>query len=161
VALSVHNGFGMWNKEQNTPVRPQASLVAAPRPTPAPAVNVASSAGTTVIGETMRIKGEVVSNEELRLDGELEGRLDLRNRLVIGPKGKAKANISATEVDISGTVHGNVNASERIFLRKGANLVGDVKTSGIVIEDGAYFKGGIDIAHPDAQAAAAAAASRR
>jgi len=108
----------------------------------------------------MRIKGEVISNEELRLDGELEGRLELQNRLVIGPKGKAKANISATEVDISGTVHGNVNASERIFLRKGANLVGDVKTSGIVIEDGAYFKGGIDIAHPDTQAAAATASRR-
>jgi cytoskeletal protein CcmA (bactofilin family) len=110
--------------------------------------------GGTVIGETMRIVGDVHSDEELRLDGTVEGRLELRDRLTIGPKGKADANIVATEVDISGAVHGNVDASQRIFLRKGANLVGDVKTSGIVIEDGAYFKGGIDIAQPEAQAAA-------
>jgi cytoskeletal protein CcmA (bactofilin family) len=156
VARSVHNGWGMWNKEQNTPANapspnPQLSSTPAPRPAPPPPV---SSRGTTVIGETMRIVGDVHSDEELRLDGAIEGRLELRNRLTIGPKGKAEANIVATEVDISGTVHGNVDASQRIFLRKGANLVGDVKTSGIVIEDGAYFKGGIDIAHPEAQAAA-------
>ena len=107
----------------------------------------------------MRIKGEVKSDESLRIEGEIEGRLDLRNRLTIGPRGKAHATITATEVDISGTVQGNVDASQRIVLRKGANLVGDVKTSGIVIEDGAYFKGGIDITRPDA--AAANASSRR
>ena len=99
----------------------------------------------TLIGETMRIKGNIVSKEALQLNGELEGQVDLEDRLTIGPKGKASANIKAKEVDIAGTVQGNVNASERVVLRKGANLVGDVKTAGIMIEDGAYFKGGIDI----------------
>ena len=102
----------------------------------------------TLIGETMRIKGNVSSKEALQLNGELEGQVDLDDRLTIGPKGKATANIKAKEVDIAGAVQGNVNASERVVLRKGANLVGDVKTAGIMIEDGAYFKGGIDISKP-------------
>jgi cytoskeletal protein CcmA (bactofilin family) len=154
MARSVHNGFKMWNKDQNaSSANPQMPETSAGRLTPA---SIAATAhATTVIGETMRIKGEVHSDEELRLDGEVEGRLELGNRLTIGPKGKAEASITATEVDISGTVHGNVDASQRIFLRKGANLVGDVRTAGIVIEDGAYFKGGIDIARPEANQAAA------
>jgi cytoskeletal protein CcmA (bactofilin family) len=157
MARSVHNGIKMWNKDQNTSsANPQASETPASRQAPAPGSSAAPSHATTLIGETMRIKGEIQSNEELRLDGEVEGRLELRNRLTIGPKGKAKASISATEVDISGSVQGNVDATQRIFLRKGANLVGDVKTAGIVIEDGAYFKGGIDIARPEAAAAASA-----
>jgi len=99
----------------------------------------------TLIGETMLIKGNITSKEALQLNGELEGQVDLDDRLTIGPKGKATANIKAKEIDIAGTVHGNLNADDRVVLRKGANLVGDVKTAGIMIEDGAYFKGGIDI----------------
>jgi cytoskeletal protein CcmA (bactofilin family) len=109
-----------------------------------------SNQNRTIIGESMKITGEVQSKEEIQLNGELEGKLDIKNRLNIGPKGKAKASISATEVDVSGSIKGNVDASERIVLRKGADLVGDVKTAGIVIEDGAYFKGGIDIQRGEA-----------
>src|SRR5262249_46621313 len=87
--------------------------------------------------------------DELRIDGEVEGKLELKNRLTIGPSGKADCQIKATEVVVAGSVKGNVEASERIILRNGANLVGDVKTAGIVIEDGAYFKGGIDIMRPE------------
>jgi len=88
------------------------------------------------------------------MNGEISGQLELDQRLTIGAKGKVEANIVAKEVIIGGSVKGNVNAQERITLRAGANLVGDVKTAGIVIEDGAYFKGGIDITRP-AQAAKA------
>ncbi len=102
----------------------------------------------TLIGDTMKIKGEITSRESLQINGELEGQVQLDSRLTIGPKGKANANIKAKEVDIAGSVQGNIDASERIMLRKGANLVGDVRTAGIVIEDGAYFKGGVDIAKP-------------
>ena len=101
-----------------------------------------------LIGETMRIKGDIFSAGELQLNGEVEGRMELNNRLTIGPKGKATADIKAPEVDVAGAIRGNVDASARVVLRKGANLVGDVKTAGIVIEDGAYFKGGIDITRP-------------
>jgi cytoskeletal protein CcmA (bactofilin family) len=91
----------------------------------------------------------------------LEGSLELKGSLSIGPNGKVNANIKATEIIVSGTVKGNMEASERIVLRKGAHLVGDVKTSGIVIEDGAYFKGGIDIAQPKALSATATAGSSK
>ena len=93
----------------------------------------------------MKIVGEISSDEELYVDGEMEGSLELRNRLTIGPTGKVKANIKAQEVIVFGSVRGNVEAEHRISLRAGATIVGDIKTAGIVIEDGAYFKGGIDI----------------
>ena len=107
-----------------------------------------------IIGETMRIKGEIFSRDELRIDGQVEGTLESQNRLTINSTGKADATIKAAEVVIAGTVNGNVEATQRIVLRKGANLVGDVKTAGIVIEDGAFFRGGIDITRPDVKAAA-------
>jgi cytoskeletal protein CcmA (bactofilin family) len=90
----------------------------------------------------------MTSKEEVVVHGELSGQLELNNRLTIGAKGKVEAGVKAKEVIIAGSVKGNVDASERITLRSGANLVGDVKTAGIVIEDGAYFKGGIDITRP-------------
>ena len=115
-----------------------------------PSYAVPSSGGDgAVIGETMRIKGEIFSRDELRIDGEVEGKLESQNRLTVNAKGKADATIKAAEVVIAGTVKGNVEATQRIVLRTGANLVGDVKTAGIVIEDGAYFKGGIDITRPE------------
>jgi len=97
----------------------------------------------------MKLVGDVVSEEELYVDGELEGTLDLRNRLTVGPNGKVKASIKAREVIVFGSVRGNVETEQRISLRSGATFVGDIKTVGIVIEDGAYFKGGIDISRTE------------
>jgi cytoskeletal protein CcmA (bactofilin family) len=101
------------------------------------------------VGKTMRFVGEIYSDEELYLDGEVEGSLDVRNRLTIGPNGKVKANVKARELVVRGSIKGNVEAVDRIAIMNGASIVGDVKTAGIVIEDGAYFKGGIDILCPD------------
>jgi cytoskeletal protein CcmA (bactofilin family) len=125
-----------------------------------------SSPRCTVFGKSMKIIGEVTSDEDLQLDGDLEGKLTLKSRLTIGPGSTVKANIKAKEVVVSGSVHGNVEAENRIMLRTGANLVGDIKTAGIVIEDGAYFKGGIDISRPEpsksgGRAAGAAAGDKR
>ena len=81
-----------------------------------------------------------------------------KGKLTIGPSSKVNANIKAKEVVIYGTVKGNVEAENRISLRAGASIVGDIKTAGIVIEDGAYFKGGIDISRVEPQKAAPQAA---
>ena len=89
------------------------------------------------------------SDEELYLDGEIEGTLEVRHRLTIGPNGKVKANVKAKELVVQGSIQGDVEAAERITIMKGASIVGDVKTAGIVIEDGAFFKGGIDILRPE------------
>ena len=105
--------------------------------------------GSTSIGRTLTIKGDIRSEEDLLIDGEMEGRLDLgRNRLVVGPNGKVRAAIAAREVDVQGIVNGNVEAAERIVLRKNSKMVGDLKMASVVIEDGAYFKGSIDITRP-------------
>jgi cytoskeletal protein CcmA (bactofilin family) len=101
------------------------------------------------VGKTMRLRGDLYSDEELYLDGEIEGTLEVRARLTIGPNGKVKANIKAKELVVRGWIQGNVEAVDRITIMTGASIVGDVKTAGIVIEDGAYFKGGIDILCPE------------
>lgn len=115
-----------------------------PAPAPPPARPSAS------IGKTTRIRGEVFSEEELFFDGEVDGAIEVRNVLTIGPNGKVKANVKAKELVVEGLIHGDVEATDRISIMNGASIVGDVKTAGIVIEDGAYFKGGIDILRPEA-----------
>jgi len=79
------------------------------------------------------------------VDGDVEGKLELQHRLTIGPRGKVRANIKAREVVVAGDVQGNVEASDKITIHKNGSLIGDIKTAGIVIDDGAYFKGSIDI----------------
>jgi cytoskeletal protein CcmA (bactofilin family) len=142
----------MWSKQNDGqmihdqpayPSQPAAAPVVNhhnPAPPLAPAV--------TVFGKSMKIIGEVTSDEELYLDGDLDGKLNLRNRLTVGPNSKVNANIKAQEITVFGTIKGNVESESRVSLRTGASIVGDIKTAGIVIEDGAYFKGGIDISRP-------------
>ncbi|HWZ44835.1 MAG TPA: polymer-forming cytoskeletal protein [Candidatus Saccharimonadales bacterium] len=98
------------------------------------------------IGKSVLVKGELSGSEDLYLDGEVEGVIELRDHsLVIGPNGRIRASISAREVVIHGRVEGNVNASERAELKKSCVLIGDVSTQRIVIEDGAFFKGSVDL----------------
>ena len=124
----------------------------APSPRTAPPSQMhttAAAKGSTSIGPTVTIQGDIRSDEDLLIDGQMEGRLDLgRNRLVVGANGKIRATIVAREVDVQGVVNGNVEAAERIILRKNSQLVGDLKMASVVIEDGAYFKGSIDITRP-------------
>jgi len=97
----------------------------------------------------MNIKGEIRSREELLVDGEVEGLLESQSLLTVGPNGKVRANIKAREVVVLGNIQGNVDASDKLEIRKDAKLVGDIKTARIIIEDGAYFKGSIDIVKPE------------
>jgi cytoskeletal protein CcmA (bactofilin family) len=99
-----------------------------------------------VIGKGMIIKGLIHSDEDVFLNGKMEGDLDIENhRLTIGPDGKVAANARAREVDISGTLTGNVESAEKTCIRATGRLTGDVKTRGIVIEEGALFKGKVEI----------------
>jgi cytoskeletal protein CcmA (bactofilin family) len=98
------------------------------------------------IGKSVVIKGELSGSEDLYLDGEVEGSIELRDHsLTIGPNGHVRANINAKEVIVQGKVEGNITGTDRVELRKSAVQVGDIATQRVVIEDGAYFKGGIDI----------------
>jgi cytoskeletal protein CcmA (bactofilin family) len=97
----------------------------------------------------MHIKGEIRSDEELVVDGEVEGVVESGSLLTIGRNGKVRANIRAKEVVIFGSVKGNIEALEKLAIRDQGSLVGDIKTAGISIDDGAYFKGSIDISRPE------------
>jgi cytoskeletal protein CcmA (bactofilin family) len=95
------------------------------------------------------VKGEVTGSESLYIDGKVEGAINLPgNRVTVGRNGQVSANISAREVVVLGKVRGNINASDRVDIRSEGSLTGDVIAQRISIEDGAFFKGGIDIRKP-------------
>lgn len=122
------------------------TLTTAPKETPKPVSTASDRSDVGHIGKSVIIRGELTGNEDLYLDGEIEGTIDLRDhKLVIGPNGKIKATITARDIVLHGRVEGNVSATERVELKKSCTLIGDVSTQRIVIEDGAYFKGSIDI----------------
>jgi len=113
---------------------------------PSKAASYTDRADVGHIGKSVVIRGELTGNEDLYLDGEIEGNIDLRDhKLVIGPNGKIKATITARDIVLHGRVEGNISATERVELKKSCSHIGDVSTQRIVIEDGAYFKGAIDI----------------
>lgn len=106
--------------------------------------------GVAVIGKSVMIKGQIISREDLTIDGELEGTIEAQeHRLTIGTNGRVQAGVKAREVVVLGSINGNVEATDKIDIRKDAKLVGDIKTARIVIEDGAFFKGSIDIVRPE------------
>jgi cytoskeletal protein CcmA (bactofilin family) len=98
------------------------------------------------IGKSVSIKGEVSGSEDLYVDGQLEGSVKLDgNSLTIGPNGRVHANVVAKNVTVGGQLDGNILASERTEMRKSAVVNGDVQTRRIAIEEGAYFKGRLEI----------------
>jgi len=110
-----------------------------------------SHRGQAALGKSVIVKGQIFSREDLTIDGEVEGTVELQeHRLTVGPNGKVVASVKAREVVVLGTIHGNVETTDKLDIRKDAKLVGDVKTARIVIEDGAYFKGNIDIVRAEA-----------
>src|SRR5690349_15033483 len=159
----------MWNKrrEEEPPkpttspapsaVAPSAPAPTAPKPIepkketpmssmPMGKIEPESRGGSATIGKAVKIVGQIYSKEELFVDGDLEGTLEaLEHKLTVGPNGTVHASVKAREVVVLGTIQGNVEAADKIEIRKDAKLVGDIRTARIIIEDGAYFKGSIDI----------------
>ncbi len=130
---------------------------------PAPRSGISGSAA---LGKNVTVKGQIFAREDLTIDGEVEGTVECHeHRLTIGPNARVQAGLKAREIIIQGSIQGNVDATDKIDIKKEAKLVGDIKTSRIVIEDGAYFKGSIDISKattrpvPPAPAASSAAAA--
>ena len=116
-----------------------------------------SAKGAASIGKSVTIKGQIFSREDLVVDGEIEGAIELNDhRLTVGPNGRVRAGIKAREIVVLGSIDGNVEALDKIDIRKDAKLVGDIKTARIIIEDGAYFKGSIDIIRPEPKVTAKA-----
>jgi cytoskeletal protein CcmA (bactofilin family) len=180
----------MWNKRRDEeppkfkPLAPQgtspdaASAPAPVAPSPVETKKEMTSVSSTpvakfeadnrghaaTIGKSVKVVGQIYAKEDLFVDGTVEGTVEAsEHKLTIGPHGTMQASIKAREVLALGTIQGNVEAYERLEIRKDAKLVGDIRTARIIIEDGAYFKGSIDIIKPEpikaapSQPAAAAA----
>src|SRR5438045_419587 len=147
----------MWKptNQPTTPSRPgepERPATTAPTPSavsePAPAARPVSTstADQATIGKSLVIKGEVTGSESLYIDGRVEGSINLSgNRVTVGRNGVVSANINAREIVVLGKVRGNLTASDRVDIRSDGSLTGDVVAARISIEDGAFFKGGIDI----------------
>jgi cytoskeletal protein CcmA (bactofilin family) len=104
------------------------------------------SGSTARLGASLHVKGEISGNEDLHVDGSVEGLIQLEDRkLTVGASAKLTADVVAREVVVYGAVKGNLRARDRIEIKKDGSVVGDLTTARIMIEDGAYFKGSIEI----------------
>ena len=161
--------MSMWNKREEPPAPRPASATPAPvqtpeikkEPTPVSSTPFrtpeSDSRNTATIGKAVKIVGQIFTKEDLYVDGDVEGTIESQeNKVTVGPNGRVQASIRAREVIILGQVQGNVETSDKVDIRKDAKLVGDITTSRISIEDGALFKGSIDIKKPEPKAATSA-----
>jgi cytoskeletal protein CcmA (bactofilin family) len=132
--------------ERPTTSTPTAPAVTASESAAAPRPVTTTTADQATIGKSLVIKGEVTGSESLYIDGRVEGSINLSgNRVTVGRNGVVSANINAREIVVLGKVRGNLTASDRVDIRSDGSLTGDVIAARISIEDGAFFKGGIDI----------------
>lgn len=98
------------------------------------------------LGRAVKIEGKIQSAQDLYVDGEVEGTIELPDhKLTVGPNGRIKAEIKAREVLVLGSAQGSVQAQDKLEIHSAAKFVGDVKAARIIVQDGAYFKGSIDI----------------
>jgi cytoskeletal protein CcmA (bactofilin family) len=109
-------------------------------------LNTTPQGSTARLGASLHVKGEISGNEDLHIDGIVEGLIQLEDRkLTVGASSKLTADVVAREVVVYGSVKGNLRARDRIEIKKDGSVVGDLTTARIMIEDGAYFKGSIEI----------------
>ena len=159
----------MWEKKK-APEPPLASTPGTPSDLPTEAVPsqpAATSSGVSgaaggpgggqslaQIGKSLKLKGEITGSEDLYIDGEVEGTVELKgNSLTVGPNGNVHADVSARSITILGRLQGNVKVGERTEIRKTGSFGGELVTAQIVIEDGAVFRGSMDIVKPGQNAA--------
>jgi cytoskeletal protein CcmA (bactofilin family) len=160
----------MWNKKEETPAPPPRPASAPPAPASAPIPEIrkepvpvsttpyrtpdSDPRNTATIGKAVKVNGQIFTKEDLYVDGDVEGTIESQdNKVTVGPNGRVQASIRAREVVILGQVQGNVEAADKVDIRKDAKLVGDIVSARISIEDGALFKGSIDIRKPEVKSA--------
>src|SRR5260370_17571647 len=143
----LQEGWGFGGRTEN-------AAKAAPAPwegntamsTDAMKLGATSDRAAARLGASLQVKGEISGDEDLQIDGTVEGLVNLQDRkLTIGAAAKVTADIAAREVIVYGSVKGNLPARDRIEIKKNGSVVGDLTTHRIMIDDGAYFKGAIEI----------------
>jgi cytoskeletal protein CcmA (bactofilin family) len=112
----------------------------------APSFAVQTPAAKAVLGKSVVFKGQIESREDLIIEGEVEGTIEMmEHRLTIAPSGEVKAAVFARELEVLGSIEGKVEAVDKVYIRKGARFIGDVHSAGIIIEDGGFITGNIDL----------------
>jgi cytoskeletal protein CcmA (bactofilin family) len=158
----------MWWEKKTRPaaepagIQPMQALstppeVETPMSEPTPKVTNPSPAGhqRTFLGRTVVAQGQLSSGEDLLIEGQFDGTISLEEHcLTVGTEGRVKAEVRARQVIIQGSVTGNVAAREKIEIRRTGHVVGDLVAGTVAIEEGAYFKGSIDIARDEGTGAA-------
>jgi cytoskeletal protein CcmA (bactofilin family) len=155
----------MWKRDeavkptnQPTPAAPvvptaPASAAAAPRPETG-----RIERDLVNIGKSVVIKGELSGSEDLTIEGHVEGKIELKeNVLTIGPNGRIKAQVFAKAVIVLGEVNGNIAASEKVDIRDGGSVDGDIVSPKVAIAEGAHFRGSVDMQKKAGQAQSAVA----
>jgi cytoskeletal protein CcmA (bactofilin family) len=149
----------MWKKEDE-PVEKVAPRVEA-TPAPQRPARPAPSGERATIGRSITIRGDVTGDEDLLIQGRVDGSVSLREHAVtIGPDGVVKASIIGRVVSIEGRVEGNISADEQIILRTSATVQGDISAPRVVLEDGAKFRGGVEMGEAAERSRAAASSQR-
>jgi cytoskeletal protein CcmA (bactofilin family) len=146
----------VWKKEESKPqgvtelsTTPASSVSAVNSSTNTPAITPVSTRATACISQGIKIKGEITGKEDLFIDGNLEGKLELGGGSVtVGPNGKVKADIQAREIIVRGSVQGKLNARDRVQLWNSGSVIGEVQTERLSIEDGALFRGKVEAGKP-------------
>jgi cytoskeletal protein CcmA (bactofilin family) len=111
-----------------------------------PVTVVKETSQPMAIGATIHIKGDVTGDEDLIIHGHVEGKVNLKDyHVIIGPKGRVQANIHAKQVVIEGQLNGDIRGEEKVIIRKTGNVLGNVISPRVTLEDGAMFKGSIEM----------------
>jgi len=145
------NGF-MWSEKKanaSRAVTPELKTLETDKKSPdtmRPVGSTTDRRSTPWLGPSLRVKGDITGTEDLLIDGSIEGAIQLKERkLTVGTGAKLQADIDARDVVVYGCVQGNVHATGRIEIKKGGSVIGDLRAAQFTIEDGADFKGSIEI----------------
>ena len=132
----------MWKKSESEEPQPQFK----PQPAIQPRVNAPQTKERAMIGSTIYIKGDVSGQEDLIIEGRVEGRIELRqHNVTVGKKGKVKADIYGKTITVEGEVQGNLYGEEQVVLRQTGTVRGNITSPRVSLEDGSNFKGSIDM----------------
>ena len=144
----------MWKRDESVkptgghPGVPAAAVVPsyAPLAAPQPEIRRQNERDVVNIGKSVVIKGELNGSEDLTIEGQVEGKIELKDHvLTIGPNGRIKAQVFAKAVIVLGEVHGNISASERVDIRDNGSVDGDIVSPRMAIAEGAHFRGSVDM----------------
>jgi cytoskeletal protein CcmA (bactofilin family) len=147
----------MWKKSDLEPSNPQPAPAPQAQPSPAPRSPAPPIKDHAVIGPTISIKGDLTGEEDLLIEGRVEGKIELRKHSVtIGKDGRIKADVYGKVITVEGMVEGNLYGEEQLIVRHSGTVHGNIVSPRVALEDGSNFKGSIDMSPKERPAGTAA-----